>query len=208
MKLYLTAGAILLVILNGLLLIPATGGHSIPIIALSMLVAVLVLAFSLVGGKSGGPAPSLPTPAPEPMPAPVPIQPPAPAANQAEAEVVAFFGLLQEKGRLVDFLMEEVTPYEDAEVGAAARVIHQGCRQVLQEYFNISPISEAQEGAQVTVPAGYSPDRYRLVGKLTGEPPFTGTLLHKGWKTEFVKLPRIVTKERLPSIAPAEVELK
>jgi Domain of unknown function (DUF2760) len=142
------------------------------------------------------------------MPAPVPIQPPAPAANQAEAEVVAFFGLLQEKGRLVDFLMEEVTPYEDAEVGAAARVIHQGCRQVLQEYFNISPISEAQEGAQVTVPAGYSPDRYRLVGKLTGEPPFTGTLLHKGWKTEFVKLPRIVTREGLPSIAPAEVELK
>ena len=208
MKPYLTVGAIILVILNGLLLIPATNGHSIPIIALSMLVAVLVLAFSLVGGKSGGPAPSLPTPAPEPMPAPVPIQPPAPAANQAEAEVVAFFGLLQEKGRLVDFLMEDVTPYEDAEVGAAARVIHQGCRQVLQEYFNISPISEAQEGAQVTVPAGYSPDRYRLVGKLTGEPPFTGTLLHKGWKTEFVKLPRIVTREGLPSIAPAEIELK
>jgi hypothetical protein len=208
MKPYLTVGAIILVILNGLLLIPATGGHSVPIVALSILVAVLVLAFSLVGGKSGAPAPSLPTPAPEPMPAPVPIRPPVQAANQAEAEVVAFFGLLQEKGRLVDFLMEDVTPYEDAEVGAAARVIHQGCRQVLQEYFNISPISEAQEGAQVTVPAGYSPDRYRLVGKLTGEPPFTGTLLHKGWKTEFVKLPRIVTKERLPSIAPAEVELK
>jgi hypothetical protein len=206
MKLYLTAGAILLVILNGLLLIPATGGHSVPIVALSILVAVLVLAFSLVGGKTGAPAAPLHTPAP--APAPVPIQPPTPAANQAEAEVVAFFGLLQEKGRLVDFLMEDVTPYEDAEVGAAARVIHQGCRQVLQEYFNISPISEAQEGAQVTVPAGYSPDRYRLVGKLTGEPPFTGTLLHKGWKTEFVKLPRIVTKERLPSIAPAEVELK
>jgi hypothetical protein len=206
MKLYLTAGAILLVILNGLLLIPATGGHSVPIVALSILVAVLVLAFSLVGGKTGAPAAPLHTPAP--APAPVPIQPPTPAANQAEAEVVAFFGLLQEKGRLVDFLMEDVTPYEDAEVGAAARVIHQGCRQVLQEYFNISPISEAQEGAQVTVPAGYSPDRYRLVGKLTGEPPFTGTLLHKGWKTEFVKLPRIVTREGLPSIAPAEVELK
>jgi hypothetical protein len=207
MKLYITTGAILLVILNGLLLIPATGGHSVPMVALSILVAVLVLAFSLVGGKSGAPAAPLQTPAP-PVPAPVPIQPPTLAANQAEAEVVAFFGLLQEKGRLVDFLMEDVTPYEDAEVGAAARVIHQGCRQVLQEYFSISPISEAQEGAQVTVPAGYSPDRYRLVGKLTGEPPFTGTLLHKGWKTEFVKLPRIVTKEHLPSIAPAEVELK
>jgi hypothetical protein len=138
----------------------------------------------------------------------VPIQPPEPSANQAEAEIVAFFGLLQEKGRLVDFLMDDITPYEDAEVGAAARVIHQGCKQVLQEHFKISAISEAQEGTQVTVPAGYSADQYRLVGKLTGEPPFTGTLLHKGWKTEFVKLPRIVNTERLPSIAPAEVELK
>ena len=70
---------------------------------------------------------------------------------------MAFFGLLQEKGRLVDFLMEDVTAYEDAEVGAAARVIHQGCRQVLEEYFKISAISQAQEGAEVTVPTGYSP---------------------------------------------------
>ncbi len=143
-----------------------------------------------------------------PAPVPVPIQPPAPAANQAEAEIVAFFGLLQEKGRLVDFLMEDITPYEDSEVGAAARVIHQGCQQVLKEYFNISPISEAEEGTQVTVAAGYSADQYRLVGKLAGEAPFTGTLLHKGWKTEFVKLPRIASSARLPSIAPAEVELK
>jgi Domain of unknown function (DUF2760) len=104
--------------------------------------------------------------------------------------------------------MEDIARYEDAEVGAAARVIHQGCQQVLQEYFSISAISEAQEGAQVTVPAGYSPAQYRLVGKLTGDPPFTGTLLHKGWKTEFVKLPRIITTERLPPIAPAEIELK
>jgi len=206
MKPYIAVGAILLVILNGLLLIPAAGGHTIPIAALALVVAVLVLVSSLVGGKKD--APKELVQAATPAPAPVPIQPPAPAANRAEAEIVAFFGLLQEKGRLVDFLMEDITPYEDAEVGTAARVIHQGCRQVLKEYFNISPISEAQEGTQVTVEAGYSADQYRLVGKLAGEAPFTGTLLHKGWKTEFVKLPRIVNSERLPSIAPAEVELK
>ena len=117
-------------------------------------------------------------------------------------------GLAGEKGRLVDFLMEDITSYQDSEVGAAARVIHQGCKQVLQEYFQIAAISDAAEGTQVTVPASYSADEYRLVGRLSGEPPFTGTLLHKGWKTEFVKLPRIVNTERLPSIAPAEVELK
>jgi hypothetical protein len=198
----IAAGAILLVILNGLLLFPATVGHTVPIAAVALLLALLVLVFTLAGARASAPA------QPVQIATPVPIQPPAPAANQAEAEIVAFFGLLQEKGRLVDFLMEDITPYEDAEVGAAARVIHQGGRQVLQEYFHITPISEAAEGTQVTVPAGYSTDQFRLVGKLTGEPPFTGTLLHKGWKTEFVKLPRIVNPERLPSIAPAEVELK
>ena len=208
MKSYIALGAILLVILNGLLLLPATSGHTVPIAGLALALAILVLVFALIGGKSGPPRQPVQVAAPAPAPAPVPIQPPAPTTNQAEAEIVAFFGLLQEKGRLVDFLMEDVTAYEDAEVGAAARVIHQGCRQVLQEYFKISAISEAQEGTEVTVPAGYSPDQYRLVGKLTGEPPFTGTLLHKGWKTEFVKLPRIVVTERLPAIAPAEVELK
>jgi hypothetical protein len=208
MKSYIALGAILLVILNGLLLLPATGGHTVPIAGLALAVSVLVLVFAVVGRKNGAPTETVQVAMPAPAPAPVPVQPPAPTTNQAEAEIVTFFGLLQEKGRLVDFLMEDVAPYEDSEVGAAARVIHQGCRQVLQEYFKISAVSEAQEGAEVTVPAGYSPDQYRLVGKLTGEPPFKGTLLHKGWKTEFVKLPRIVMTERLPAIAPAEVELK
>jgi Domain of unknown function (DUF2760) len=208
MKSYIALGAILLVILNGLLLLPATSGHTVPIAALALALAILVLVFALISGKSGAPMPTAQVAAPVPAPAPVPIQPPTSGTNRAEAEMATFLGLLQEKGRLVDFLMDDVTPYEDAEVGAAARVVHQGCQQVLQEYFKISPISEAQEGAEVTVPAGYSPDQYRLVGKLTGKPPFTGTLLHKGWKTEFVKLPRIMVTERLPAIAPAEVELK
>lgn len=206
MKFYIAVGAILLVILNGLLLLPATSGYTVPIAALGLVLALIILALALIGGKSGATGQFSKTQTP--IPSPVPIRPPAPSANQAEAEIVAFFALLQEKGRLVDFLMDDITSYEDAEVGAAARVIHQGCRQVLQEYFKISAISDAQEGAQITVPAGYAVDQYRIVGKLTGGPPFTGTLLHKGWKTESVKLPRIVRAERLPSIAPAEVELK
>jgi Domain of unknown function (DUF2760) len=211
MKLNIAPGAILavivlLVIVNGLLLIPATAGHIVPIAGLSLVLALIVLIYSLTAGRNIAPAQPVQTVTSAPVPAP--IQPPAPTARQAEAEIVTFFGLLQEKGRLVDFLMEDITPYEDSEVGAAARVIHQGCRQVLQEYFNISPISEAAEGSEITLPAGYSADQFRLVGKISGEPPFTGTLLHKGWKTEYVKLPRIVNADRLPAIAPAEVELK
>jgi len=206
MRPFIAIGAILLVILNGLILVPAAAVHTVEIAAVAILVALLILVLSLVGGRTG--EPTRPAQTATPAITPTPIQPPAPLGVQAEAEVVAFFGLLQEKGRLVDFLMEDITSYEDSEVGAAARVIHQGCRQVLQEYFRIAAISDAAEGTQVSVPAGYSADEYRLVGKLTGEPPFTGTLLHKGWKTEFVKLPRIVNADRLPAIAPAEVELK
>jgi hypothetical protein len=210
MKISIIIGAVVIGILGGLLLTPVATGHTLRIAELVVVVSLLVLALVFIIGKTEtarDPGQASATPRP-PAPMPLPVQPPPPTENQAESEVVAFLALFQEKGRLVDFLMEDVTGYEDTEVGAAARVIHQGCRQVLQEYFKISPVSDAQEGTQVTLPPGYPTDQYRVVGKLTGEPPFTGTLLHKGWKTEFVKLPRIVSSGRLPSIAPAEVELK
>jgi Domain of unknown function (DUF2760) len=202
MKLYLSVAGIVVAVLNGLLLVPATNAYTVPIAAIALLLALVIVALSIFGGRE-----SNATPTRAPVPAVVP--PPPPAANQAEAEVVAFVGLLQEKGRLVDFLMEDLTSYEDTQVAAAARIVHQGCRQVLQEHFKIAAVSQAEEGSQVTVPTGYAADEYRLVGKVSGTPPFTGKLIHKGWKTESVTLPRIVKldEKRLPSIAPAEVEL-
>jgi hypothetical protein len=206
MKTYLVVAGILLSLLNGLLLVPATGTYTAPIAAIALVLSLFVLTLSLLGGPKSSTTPG-PVPAVGPASLPVTIPPRSQAANQAETEVVAFFALLQEKGRLVDFLMEDITSYDDTHVGAAARVIHQGCREVLREHFDITAISESEEGSQVTVPTGYAKEQYRLVGNLSGEPPFTGTLIHKGWKTEFVKLPRIVETQRLPAIAPAEVEL-
>ena len=138
-------------------------------------------------------------------PMPVPI-----AGNQAEAEIVSFLATLQERGRLVDFLMEDITSYGDAQVGAAARVVHQGCKAALSEHFQIRSVREENEGSSVTIPVGYAADEYRLIGNIRGPGPFSGTLVHRGWKTEWVKLPRIVrvNTDRLPTIAPAEVELR
>ena len=130
--------------------------------------------------------------------------------NQAEAEIVSFLAMLQERGRLVDFRMDDITAYGDAQVGAAARVVHNGCKAALREHFKIGPIREESEGSSVTVTAGFAADEYRFVGKISGEPPFSGTLVHCGWKTQSVKLPRVIAVggNRLPTIAPAEVELK
>ena len=122
---------------------------------LALAILVLIGVFLQVRQKS----PPL-TPAAEPArPAPE-----RPQASRADAEIVHFLAMLQEKGRLVDFLMDDINAYSDAQVGAAARVVHAGCKGVLQEHFSISPVRTEQEGSTVQVPAGYSADRYRLVG--------------------------------------------
>lgn len=126
----------------------------------------------------------------------------------AEADVVTFLGLLQEKGRFVDFLMDDITPYDDAQVGAAARVVHLGCQAVLSDHVSVEPISPEVEGTSLTLPEGYSAADYRLLGNVTGKAPFTGTLVHKGWKASQVKLPTVITSGyELPNISPAQVEL-
>jgi hypothetical protein len=88
--------------------------------------------------------------------------------------------------------------------------VHQGCKAALQEHFRIRPIREESEGSSVTIPAGHAADEYRLIGKISGPGAFSGTLLHHGWKTDSVNLPRLVRTgpDRLPTIAPAEIELK
>jgi hypothetical protein len=150
--------------------------------------------------------------APPPTRAAEPARPaPAhPGASQADADIVHFLAMLQQAGRLVDFLMDDINAYNDAQVGAAARVVHAGCKDVLQEHFRINPVRTEQEGSTVQVPAGYSADEYRLVGKIAGPAPFSGVLVHRGWKTDMVKMPQLLrdAADRLPAIAPAEVELK
>jgi hypothetical protein len=138
-------------------------------------------------------------------PVPVPTH-----ASQADAEIVNFLATLQARGRLVDFLMDDINAHDDAQVGAAARVVHAGCKAALQEHFRIRPVREESEGSIVDVAAGYPADEYRLLGRISGPAPFSGVLVHHGWKTEAVKLPRILrsSTNRLPAIAPAEVELK
>jgi hypothetical protein len=131
-------------------------------------------------------------------------------ASQADAEILSFLAILQARGRLVDFLMDDINAHDDAQVGAAARVVHAGCKAVLREHFRICPVREESEGSTVQVAAGYAADEYRLLGRIGGAAPFSGVLVHHGWKTDAVNLPRILrsSTDQLPVIAPAEVELK
>jgi hypothetical protein len=186
--------------LNAALLVPAAADYSLFLVVASLVTAVVLVGVSFSQGT--------PKPAPKPAVAEA-VKPLAVAApqNQAQAEVVTLLGIFQEKGRFIDFLMEDITPYSNADVGGVARAVHQGCKEALKEHFHIEPISPEGEGASITVPAGYAADEFRLVGNLTGEAPFTGKIVHKGWKTTSVKLPRVLKTDRLPTIAPAQVEV-
>lgn len=173
----------------------------LPPVTLALAILVLIAAFLQPHSKA---------PPPKPAAEPAGPEPERFQANRADAEVVHFLSMLQEKGRLVDFLMDDINAYSDAQVGAAARVVHTGCKGVLKEHFSIGPVRTEPEGSTVQVPAGYSADQYRLVGKIAGSAPFSGVLVHRGWRTDTVKLPQLLCNdaERLPAIAPAEVEVK
>jgi len=173
----------------------------LPEVTLALAILVLIAVFLQPRQKTAPPAPAA---------EPAPRAPEPPQASCADAEVVQLLAMFQEKGRLVDFLMDDINAYADAQVGAAARVVHAGCKAVLKEHFSIHPVRTEQEGTTVQVPIGYSADAYRLVGKIAGSAPFSGVLVHRGWKTDTVKLPRLMrgAADPLPAIAPAEVDVK
>jgi hypothetical protein len=143
-------------------------------------------------------------------PAPTPLAPAVETKGSAEAEVIAFLALLQKKGRLIDFLMDDVSKHDDATVGAVARVVYQGCREVLQQHLKVVALAGVPEGGSITLPAGYRAMDYELSGKLGGTAPFSGTVEHQGWKVESIKLPHIVPAAdgQLPPLAPAQVTVR
>jgi hypothetical protein len=115
--------------------------------------------------------------------------------------------LLQSEARFIDFLREDLTGFNDSDVGAAARVIHEGGQKVLADYFTLSPIRNEDEESSITLTEEFDATEVRLTGNVVGRAPFTGTLIHKGWKVTSISLPKMVDGYDAYVIAPAEVEL-
>lgn len=129
--------------------------------------------------------------------------------GSAEVEVITLLARMQEKGRFIDFLMEDISGHDDKTVGSVARLVYQGCREVMDEHFTVKPVESGKEGDKVSIPEGYDAGLYRLTGNLSGDAPFKGTLVHKGWKVTSAKLPKVITADSddLPALAPAQVEV-
>ena len=121
---------------------------------------------------------------------------------------IRILAVLQRDGRLVDFLQEEIDSYTDAQIGAAVRDIHRGCRKALRDYLSVEPILGGPEDSPVTVGADFDPAEIRLTGNVRGSPPFRGVLKHHGWRVKSVQLPVLPASRGESSVlAPAEVEV-
>jgi hypothetical protein len=115
--------------------------------------------------------------------------------------------LLQRDARLIDFVGEDLGGYADAQIGAAARLVHEGCAKVLREHFSLVPVRDEAEGSRVTLQAGFDAAAVRVTGNVVGQPPFAGSLRHRGWRVTEVRLPKLAEQHDARVVAPAEVEL-
>ena len=139
-----------------------------------------------------------------PVKAPAPAAPPKPQSSPADG-AVQILGILQRDGRLVDFLMEDISGYSDEQVGAAVRDIQAQCRKSLERYLKLQPVIDGVEDTPVKT-AGLAAGSFKLVGNVppSGTPP-GGLLRHKGWQAAQVDLPASKPGDVL---APAEIEVE
>ncbi|MGZ5000645.1 MAG: DUF2760 domain-containing protein, partial [Methylomonas sp.] len=166
------------------------------LILIAVLISVLLAARRCKSKASA----QAPTPVQAATPAPAPevkvvekivevekiVQAPAPEPvilKEATPDAaLQLLSLLQKEARFVDFIQEDMSAYGDADIGAAARIVHQGCAKAIREHFTLTPVSQDQEGSRVTLNKGFDAGAFRLTGNIVGEAPFTGTLVHKGWQ--------------------------
>lgn len=136
-----------------------------------------------------------------PAPEPVVLKEATPDA------ALQLLSLLQKEARFIDFIKEDMSAYGDADIGAAARIVHDGCVKAIDEHFTLTSVSQDQEGSRVTLNKGFDAAAFRLTGNIVGEAPFTGTLVHKGWRVTDLRLPKLTEGHNAKIIAAAEVEL-
>ena len=149
--------------------------------------------------KRTGASPKAAAPAPAAAPA-------APAVRTADG-ALQLLGILQRDSRLIDFLQEDIASYEDDQIGAAVRELHDQCRDAIARYVTLAPVIDGVEGTYAKAP-GQDANLVKFVGNVPAQTPPGGTLRHKGWRATKVDLPNLPAKQDPTIIAAAEIEIE
>src|SRR5262249_11917994 len=126
----------------------------------------------------------------------------APTPARAPDAALQMLGILQRDARLIDFLMEDISAYSDAEVGAAVRNLHEQCRGSLQRHLELEPVTDGVEGSFTRVESA-DPAAVKFLGNVPAQGRPTGGLLrHKGWRARRAELPKPAPQQDVSIIAP------
>jgi hypothetical protein len=137
--------------------------------------------------------------------APITTDVPQPREDPGD-RAVQFLAILQRDARLVDFLEEDISPYDDAQIGAAVRDVHAKGRAALHRYLTLEPVVAQAEGERLRVDAAGDPNRVKLLGTIsTGAE--VGTVRHRGWRVTELALPPLPANAPRDIVAPAEIEV-
>ncbi len=152
-----------------------------------------------------GVTPEVPAPQIAQTPAP---KPQAPSLNP-QIPALALMAALQREARFLDFLQEDLSAYDDAQIGAASRDVHRLCREVVTRMFAPAPLLPGEEGVPVSLPEKINPAEYALTGNVSADaPPARGTLIHHGWRATKCEIPQWTgSADDARILAPAEVEI-
>jgi hypothetical protein len=134
-----------------------------------------------------------------------PPEPPKPV--KPSGAPLRMLAVLQREARLLDFLMEDIGGYSDAQVGAGVRELHRLCQTAIKKTLDLEPILVENQDDPVEVKAGYDPWAIRLVGNVTGEPPFKGVVKHQGWRVKSMRVAEPPAGADEFVVMPAEVEM-
>src|ERR1051326_2675869 len=96
----------------------------------------------------------------------------APKPKKPSGVPLRMLALLQREGRLLDFLMEDISAAPDAQVGFGVREMHRKCQEAIRKALDLQPVLPNNENDTVQVSAGFDPSAVRLTGNVTGSPPF------------------------------------
>jgi hypothetical protein len=141
------------------------------------------------------------------VPKPPPVTKPAVEVRTADG-ALQMLSILQRDARLIDFLMEDIAPYSDDQVGAAVRNLHEQSRAALERYVSLRPVIDGVEGTNTRFDSRDA-SAVKLLGNVPADGKASaGVLRHKGWRVEKIELPKIPSGQNVQILAPAEVEIE
>jgi hypothetical protein len=139
----------------------------------------------------------------KPKAAPAPVVPTVRMSDGA----LQMLSILQRDARLLDFFLEDIAPYSDEQVGAAARSMHGPAKEAIERYVKLVPVVDGVEGTYAKAPSKDAA-HVKFIGNVPATPPDGGTLRHRGWKAATVALPPVNPRQDMTILAPAEIEVE